>query len=112
MDCILCKIVAGELPSQKVHEDELTLAIRDIRPQAPTHVLVVPRVHIGSLAEPFDAALAGRLLWVAAEVARREKLEKGWRLIVNTGEHGGQELQHLHLHVIGGRKLGRMLPPA
>ena len=109
MDCILCKIVAGELPSQKVHEDELTLAIRDIRPQAPTHVLVVPRVHI---AEPVDPALAGRLLSVAAEVARREKLEKGWRLIVNTGEHGGQELQHLHLHVIGGRKLGRMLPPA
>ncbi len=83
---------------------------RDIRPQAPTHVLVMPKVHIGSLAESVDERLAGRLLFVAAEIARKEKLENGWRLIVNTGAHGGQEVPHLHLHVVGGKKLGRMLP--
>jgi histidine triad (HIT) family protein len=110
MDCVFCQIVAGKIPSQKVQEDELVLAIRDIRPQAPTHVLVMPKAHLASLAEEVDERLAGRLLRVAAEVARMEKLEKGWRLIVNTGEHGGQEVAHLHLHVIGGRRLGRMLP--
>jgi histidine triad (HIT) family protein len=110
MDCIFCQIVAGKIPSQKVHEDDLTIAIRDIRPQAPTHVLVMPKRHVGSLAESLEESLAGRLVCVAAEIARREKLENGWRLIVNTGPHGGQEVQHLHLHVLGGRKLGRMLP--
>jgi len=110
MDCVFCQIVAGKIPSQRVREDELVLAIRDIRPQAPTHVLVMPKAHLASLAEEVDERLAGRLLRVAAEVARMEKLEKGWRLIVNTGEHGGQEVAHLHLHVIGGRRLGRMLP--
>jgi histidine triad (HIT) family protein len=110
MDCIFCQIIAGKIPSQKVHEDDLSIAIRDIRPQAPTHVLVMPKVHIGSLAESVDERLAGRLLFVAAEIARKEKLENGWRLIVNTGAHGGQEVPHLHLHVVGGKKLGRMLP--
>jgi len=112
MDCIFCKIVAGQIPSPRLHEDDLTIAIRDIRPQAPTHLLVMPKAHVGSLAETVDERLAGRLLSVAAELARREQLAQGWRLIVNTGEHAGQEVQHLHLHVIGGRKLGRMLPPA
>lgn len=108
-DCLFCKIVAGEIPSQRVHEDELVVAFRDIRPQAPTHVLVVPRVHHGSLDELSDEALAGRLLSVAARVARAEKLSGGWRLIANTGRDGGQEVSHLHLHVLGGRRLGRML---
>lgn len=111
MDCIFCQIVAGKIPSPRVLEDDLTIAIRDIRPQAPTHVLVMPKQHVGSLAASLDERLAGRLLLAAAEVARKEKLENGWRLIVNTGPHGGQEVQHLHLHVVGGRKLGRMLPP-
>ncbi len=110
MDCIFCQIIAGEIPSQRIHEDDLSIAIRDIRPQAPTHVLVMPKVHIGSLAESVDERLAGRLLFVAAEIARKEKLENGWRLIVNTGAHRGQEVPHLHLHVVGGKKLGRMLP--
>jgi histidine triad (HIT) family protein len=110
MECIFCQIVAGKVPAQKIHEDDLSIAIRDIRPQAPTHVLVMPRVHVASMGETLDERLAGRLFLVAAEIARREKLDKGWRLIVNTGEHGGQEVPHLHLHVIGGRKLGRMLP--
>jgi histidine triad (HIT) family protein len=112
MECIFCQIVGGQIPSQKLHEDDLAIAIRDIRPQAPTHLLVMPKAHVGSLAEAVDERLAGRLVRIAADLARSEKLEKGWRLIVNTGEHGGQEVQHLHLHVIGGRKLGRMLPPA
>ncbi len=110
MECVFCQIVAGKIPAQKLHEDDLAIAIRDIRPQAPTHLLVLPKAHVGSLAESIDERLAGRLLCIAADLARGEKLEKGWRLIVNTGEHGGQEVQHLHLHVIGGRKLGRMLP--
>jgi histidine triad (HIT) family protein len=107
---VFCKIVAGTIPSKKVHEDDLVLAIRDIRPQAPTHVLVIPRAHLRSLDELEDEALGGRLLAVARAIAKQEKLEQGWRLIANTGEHGGQEVPHLHLHVFGGRKLGRMLP--
>jgi histidine triad (HIT) family protein len=110
MDCIFCRIAAGKLPAERVLEDELAVAVRDIRPQAPTHVLVMPRAHVDSLWEQLDLKLAGRLLTMAADVARKEKLEKGWRLIVNTGAHGGQEVPHLHLHVLGGRPLGRMLP--
>jgi histidine triad (HIT) family protein len=112
MSCIFCRIVAGEIPSAKLHDDELCFAIRDIRPQAPVHILVIPKQHIGSLHELEDERLAGRLLLVAAQLARSEKLELGWRLIANAREHAGQEVQHLHLHVLGGRKLGRMLPPA
>jgi len=112
VSCIFCRIGAGEIPSTKVHEDELCFAIRDIRPQAPVHVLVIPKVHVASLWELEDEALAGRLVAVAARIARAEKLEQGWRLIANTREHAGQEVAHLHLHVLGGRKLGRMLPAA
>lgn len=110
MDCIFCKIAAGEIPSDTVFEDEAVLAFRDVQPQAPSHVLVIPREHVPSLWELTDESLAGRLLAVAAEVARLEGLEGGWRLIANTRADGGQEVEHLHLHVIGGRRLGRMLP--
>ena len=110
MDCIFCKIAAGEIPSESVYQDEHVLAFRDIQPQAPTHVLVIPRVHFDSLFELEDRELAGRLLLAAAEVARSEGLEPGWRLIANTREHGGQEVGHLHLHVVGGKRLGAMLP--
>lgn len=112
MSCIFCRIAAGEIPSTKLHEDEHVFAIRDIRPQAPVHLLVIPRKHVASLWELEDEALAGRLMAVAASLARAEKLEQGWRLIANTREHGGQEVPHLHLHVLGGRRLGRMLPAA
>ena len=112
MDCVFCRIVAGELPSQQVREDERTLAFRDVSPQAPVHVLVVPKVHVASLWELEDPDLAGALLHAASEVARSEGLEAGWRLIANTRDHGGQEVDHLHLHVLGGRPLGRMLPSA
>jgi histidine triad (HIT) family protein len=111
MNCIFCKIAAGEIPSPKLYEDELCLAIRDIRPQAPTHILVIPKAHIDSLWELDDERLAGRLVSVASKLARDEKLELGWRLIGNSREHAGQEVKHLHFHVLGGRKLGRMLVP-
>ncbi len=110
MDCVFCRIVSGALPAEVVREDAATVAFRDIRPQAPTHVIVVPRVHVGSLHELADPELAGALLLAAAEVARAEGLDRGWRLIANTGADGGQEVQHLHLHVVGGARLGRMLP--
>jgi len=111
MACVFCRIAAGELPAERVYEDGDVLAFRDIHPQAPTHVLVVPRKHLTSLHELDDAHLAGKLLAAAARVAREAKLEQGWRLIANSGEHGGQEVPHLHLHVLGGRPLGRMLNP-
>jgi len=110
MDCIFCEIARGTIPAHKLHEDELVLAFRDIRPQAPTHVLVCPKQHLASLWELEDERLAGRLLSVAARVARDERLEQGWRLIANTRGHAGQEVEHLHLHVVGGKALGRMLP--
>lgn len=109
MDCVFCKIVAGEIPSEKVYEDEWVIVIRDINPQAPSHLLVLPREHVPSLWELRDEVLAGKLLFAAAEVARREGLEAGWRLIANTRGHGGQEVDHLHLHIVGGRPMGPML---
>jgi histidine triad (HIT) family protein len=109
MSCIFCRIVAGEIPCSKVLEDEHVLAFADVQPQAPTHVLVVPRRHVPSLHELDDPALAGALLAAAARVARTAGLEEGWRLIANTRAHGGQEVDHLHLHVVGGHPLGPML---
>ena len=110
MDCIFCKIVAGEIPSNNVLENEHVLAFQDISPQAPTHTLVIPKRHLTSMDDLADAELGGALLTAAAEVARDAGLGDGWRLIANTGDHGGQEVAHLHLHVLGGRPLGRMLP--
>ena len=110
MDCVFCKVVAGELPSRRVFEDEHVIAFADIHPQAPVHLLVVPRAHVASLDELEDELLAGKLLGAAVRVAREAGLERGWRLIANTGDEGGQEVAHVHLHVVGGKRLGRMLP--
>jgi histidine triad (HIT) family protein len=110
MSCVFCRIAAGELPSARVFEDQDVFAFRDIHPQAPVHVLIIPKLHLASLHELDDARMAGALLHAAAEVARIERLDQGWRLIANTRAHGGQEVPHLHLHVLGGRPLGRMLP--
>ena len=109
MSCIFCRIVAGAVPSTRVLEDEHVIALRDIHPQAPVHVLVIPRVHVASLWELEDRALAGHLLHAAGEVARRLDLAKGFRVIANNRHDGGQEVEHLHLHVLGGRRLGPML---
>jgi histidine triad (HIT) family protein len=111
MNCIFCKIVDGSIPSTAVYQDEQCYAFADLHPHAPTHVLVVPRIHIASLADAQqgDEPLLGHLLWVAAEIARLKGLGKGYRVVINNGEDGGQTVDHLHLHVLGGR--GMHWPP-
>ena len=106
--CLFCRIVAGEIPADTVHEDDEVLAFRDINPQAPTHILVIPKAHIESAADlggTTDAGVAGRLLATVADLADREGLSRGWRVVTNVGRDGGQSVQHLHLHLLGGRRL-------
>lgn len=108
-DCLFCKIIKGEIPSTKVYEDEEILAFRDINPVAPVHVLVIPKKHISNLTEltSEDEAVVGKIYTTLNKIAKQEGiLEKGFRVIVNCGEDGGQEVQHLHFHLIGGKKLG------
>lgn len=105
-DCLFCRIVAGEIPSTKVHEDDLVIAIRDIAPRAPTHVLLLPREHIASAADlaAVHGPLLGRLFEVAADLARAEGIvDRGYRLTTNVGAWGGQSVPHLHFHLMGGR---------
>jgi histidine triad (HIT) family protein len=105
-DCLFCRIVAGEIPSDRVHEDELVIAFRDITPRAPTHVLLIPRRHVASALELTDAdgPLVGRLFAVAAELARSLGIARdGYRLVSNVGRWGGQSVDHLHIHLMGGR---------
>lgn len=107
-NCIFCKIISGEIPSQKLHQDEQVTAFRDLHPVAPTHVLIVPNQHIASVNEvaPEDEAMLGHLYMVAKQLAEKEGIqEHGYRLIVNTGAHAGQEIYHLHMHLIGGQRL-------
>jgi histidine triad (HIT) family protein len=107
-DCIFCRVAAGTVPAGVVDEGEDWVAFRDINPQAPTHVLVIPRRHIASVAdvEPSDAELLGRLVTAAVRVAAAEGLvEGGYRLVVNAGTDGGQTVPHIHLHVLGGRAM-------
>lgn len=104
--CLFCKIVSGEIPSDKVFEDDTCIAFNDISPQAPTHVLIVPRRHIDSLdtAEAGDKETLGHLLLIAGEIARdRGFAEKGYRVVLNTNADGGQTVFHLHVHLLGGR---------
>lgn len=108
MDCLFCKIIAGDIPSTIVYQDEDCIAIRDIAPQAPTHVLVMPRKHFCCLttAATEDPELVGRLMKVCVKVAELEGLtEDGYRVVTNIGENGAQTVKHLHLHVLGGRKM-------
>jgi len=107
MSCLFCQIVAGTIPSQPVYQDELCYAFADIHPHAPVHVLVVPREHIASLqdADSGKSALLGHLLSAAAEIARTKRLDDGYRIVINTGPDGGQTVEHLHLHLLGGRPL-------
>ncbi len=107
-DCIFCKIAASEIPTNMVHEDERCVAFRDINPQAPTHLLVIPRAHIVGMAHlaDEDADLLGHLLLVAAQVAEQEGLQvSGYRTVINWGPDSGMEVPHLHLHVLGGRQM-------
>ena len=106
-NCLFCKIVAGEIPSTKVYEDDTVLAFRDIAPQAPTHILVIPKCHIGSVAEitAENSAVVAHIFEVIAGVAKAEGLENGYRVVSNCGEHAGQTVHHLHFHILGGRQL-------
>lgn len=107
-DCLFCKIIAGEIPAELIHQDDLCVVIRDINPQAPTHALVIPRDHLESLDEAShkDEAMLGHLLRVGARVANDEGLsEGGYRTVVNTGAGVGQSVFHLHVHVLGGRPM-------
>ena len=103
-DCIFCRIVRGELPSRKVYEDEDILAFHDIRPLAPVHFLIIPKVHVVNLydADLGHQSLLGKILGMAGQLAREQGLEDGFRTVVNNGRIGGQEVYHLHLHVLGG----------
>ena len=106
-DCLFCKMVAGDIKPDKVFEDENVLAFRDISPQAPVHILIVPKQHIATLNELDDDLLAGRLLLTAVKLAKLEGLaEDGYRTVFNCNRHGGQAVYHLHLHLLGGRQMG------
>lgn len=105
-DCVFCKIIRRELPGKFVHEDETAVAIQDLHPQAPVHLLILPRTHIETLGavKPGDAILIGHLFAVAAELARERGLEtRGYRTVINNGSGAGQTVYHLHVHLLGGR---------
>lgn len=107
-DCIFCKIGAGQIPAKVVLQDEQILAFEDLNPQAPVHVLIIPKRHIGALSErrAGDQALLGRLLEAAAQIADKKGIaESGYRVVANSGRDGGQTVLHLHLHVLGGRHM-------
>ena len=106
-NCLFCKIVAGVIPSTKVYEDDAVLAFRDIAPQAPTHILVIPKTHIGSVAEisAENAKLVAHIFEVIPAIAKAEGLEHGYRVVSNCGEDAGQTVHHLHFQILGGKKL-------
>ena len=106
-DCLFCKIVAGQIPSTKVYEDETVLAFRDIAPQAPTHILVIPKNHIASVAEisAENSAVVAHIFEVIAKIAKEEGLSEGYRVVSNCGAHAGQTVHHLHFHILGGKQL-------
>jgi histidine triad (HIT) family protein len=106
-DCLFCRIVTGDIPANRVYEDEVCIGFPDINPQAPSHMLIIPKQHIASTASAVaeDIGLMGSLMAAASEIARREKLSNGYRIVVNTGDDGGQTVNHLHLHLLGGRHM-------
>ena len=108
MDCLFCKIISGEIPSTKVYEDDLVLAFRDIVPQAPTHILVIPKKHIGSVNEvnSDNSAVVAHIFEVIPQIARAEHLDSGYRVVSNCGKDAGQTVPHLHFHILGGKTLG------
>ena len=112
MSCIFCQIVAGKVPGEILYQDEEVIAFRDINPQSPTHLIIIPKRHIPSLAHLSEAesSLIGDMVNVANQLARREGIsESGYRLVINCGEQGGQLVPHLHMHLLGGRKLSNEL---
>jgi histidine triad (HIT) family protein len=112
MECIFCQIASGKIPSDTVYQDEEVIAFRDIQPQAPVHLVIIPRRHIPSLAHlsEADSALVGRMVAIANQLAKKEGIaDKGYRLAINCGEEGGQAVPHIHLHLLGGRRLSGRL---
>lgn len=109
--CIFCKIIAGEIPSNKVYEDELVFAFRDINPQAPTHILVVPKTHIASVGEITreNSNLIAHIFELIPQIAKEEGLENGYRVISNCGPDARQSVQHLHFHILGGREMAEQM---
>lgn len=106
-ECIFCKIIRGEIPSNKVYEDDEILAFKDINPLAPVHILIIPKKHIETAddLEVEDEAVIGKIFTVIKKLAKENNLDNGYRIINNCGEDGGQEVKHLHFHLLGGRKL-------
>ena len=112
MECIFCQIVDGKIPSQTLYQDEEVIAFRDINPQAPVHILIIPKRHISSLAQltQAESSLIGHMVGVANQLAKEESvLESGYRLVTNCGREGGQLVPHLHMHLLGGRRLSDTL---
>ncbi len=107
-DCVFCKIARGEIPAKLIHEDEEFVAFPDINPQAPVHVLVIPRKHLADVrqAAAADPGLFGRAYTVLCHLAEKQGLEEGFRIVCNTGDRGGQTVKHLHFHLLGGRFMG------
>lgn len=107
MDCLFCKIVAGEIPARKLYEDDLLVAFHDIAPQAPVHFLLIPKQHIATVdqLEESDVPLAGHLLYTAQRLAIEQGCDAGFRLVMNCNEFGGQTVYHIHMHVLGQRQL-------
>ena len=111
MDCLFCKIIAGDIPSTKVYEDELVFAFRDIAPMAPTHILVVTKTHMASANEvtPENSASVARIFEVIPKIAAAEGLENGYRVVTNCGPDACQSVQHLHFHILGGKQLSERM---
>ena len=110
-DCLFCKIAAGQIPSNKVYEDEDVFAFRDINPQTPVHILVIPKAHVSSVLESdkLPAGMCDKLMHTCAQIAKAEGLDNGYRVVNNCGEDGGQTVMHLHFHILGGLKLSEKI---
>ena len=110
-DCLFCKIARGEIPSRKLYEDDEVLAFHDINPVAPVHFMLVPKLHLASLAEAEEShvALFGKMLLLAPKLAKEQGLDNGFRTVINTGKGGGQEIFHLHIHILGGGNIPPMV---
>jgi histidine triad (HIT) family protein len=110
-DCLFCKILQGQIPSTKVFEDEWVYAFHDIHPQAPVHILIIPKVHIATLddASRDQELYLGRMMTAAAQIAAEQGLDKGYRVLMNCKSEGGQVVYHIHLHLLGGRNMGPMV---
>ena len=112
MECIFCQIVEGKVPSETLYQDEEIIAFRDINPQAPTHLIIIPKKHIPTLTDlsPAEASLIGHMINITNQLAKTEGIsERGYRLVINCGKDGGQLVPHLHIHLIGGRRLSGIL---